>query len=93
MTTFFMFGKYSTGAVEGINAKRTERAESIINGFGGKLHSVYILLGEYDIVIIAELHGNEEAIRASVEITKLTGISFSTSPAIPVVDFDRLVTD
>jgi uncharacterized protein with GYD domain len=90
MTTFFMFGKYSKEAVKGITAKRTAKAEQLIAGFGGKLRSVYALLGEYDMVIIADLPGTEEVFHASIEIAKETGIAFTTSPAIAMADFDTL---
>ena len=92
MTTFFLFGRYSPDAVDGINADRTKRAEQIINGFGGKLHSVYALLGEYDIVMIVELPGVPEALQVSLALARETGIAFSSNPAIPVVDFDRLAS-
>lgn len=46
MTTFFLFGSYTQDALDGIDADRTKKAEEVINGFGGKLHSVYALLGE-----------------------------------------------
>lgn len=90
MTTFFMFGKYSREAIKGIAAKRTAKAEQLITGFGGKLRSVYAILGEYDLIIIADLPGTEEVFHASIELTKETGISFTTSPAIPVAEFDQL---
>ncbi len=90
MTTYFMFGRYSKEAVKGIASKRTAKAEKLIAGFGGKLRSVYALLGEYDLVIIAELPGTQEAFHASIEITRETGISFTTSPAIAVADFDLM---
>ena len=90
MTTFFMFGKYSKEAVKAIAAKRTAKAEQLIAGFGGKLRSVYALLGEYDLIIIADLPVAEEAFHASIEIARETGISFSTSPAIAVADFDLM---
>ena len=90
MTTFFMFGKYSKDAVKGIAAKRTAKTEQLLAGFGGKMRSVYALLGEYDLVIIADLPGTQEAVHASIEITKETGISFTTSPAIAIADFDIL---
>lgn len=90
MSTFFLFGNYSREAVKGIAAKRTARAEAVIAGFGGKLKSVYALLGEYDLVIIAELPGVQEAMHVSVEISKETGILFKTAPAITVADFDNM---
>ena len=92
MATYFFFGNYSRDAVKGINAKRTAKAEALIEGFGGKLRSVYALLGQFDLVIIAELPGIQEAMQVSVEISKETSISFVTSPALPVADFDSLMT-
>lgn len=90
MATFFMFGKYAKEALKGITAKRTARAEKLINGFGGKLRSVYALLGQYDLVIIAELPGIQEALHASIELTKETGIAFTTSAAVAIADFDLM---
>lgn len=90
MATFFMFGNYSRDAMKGIAAKRTAKAEELISGFGGKMRSVYALLGQYDLVIIADLPGIQEAMHASVEIGRETGISFTTSPAIPVASFDTM---
>ena len=29
--------------------------------------------------------------KASVALSKLTGISFTTSPAVPVEDFDKMI--
>jgi uncharacterized protein with GYD domain len=90
MTTFFLFGSYTQDALDGIDAGRTKKAEEVINGYGGKLRSVYALLGEYDIVMIADLPGVPEALQVSVALARDTGIAFSSCPAIAVADFDRL---
>ena len=89
MTTFFFFGNYTRDAVDGIDASRTERAERIIQGYGGKLRSVYALLGVHDLVMIADLPGIPEAVKVSVEIMRDTGVQFATAPALPVAEFDR----
>ena len=93
MATFFMFGKYSSGAIKDISAKRTEKADSLIEKYGGTVKSVYALLGDYDLVLIVDLPGVEEAMKASIAVSKLTGISFSSSQAVPVADFDKLAED
>jgi len=90
MTTFILFGTYSRESIAGIDAKRTRKAEEIIEGFGGKLRSVFALLGSPDLVFIAEMPGVPEAMQASLMITRATGISIKTTPAMPVADFDRL---
>ena len=88
-----MFGKYSSGAIKDISAKRTEKANSLIEKYGGTVKSVYALLGDYDLVLIVDLPGVEEAMKASIAVSKLTGISFSSSQAVPVADFDKLAED
>ena len=56
MTTFFFFGTYTRDAMNGIDAKRTRTAEDRRSkGSAGKLRSVYALLGDHDIVMVAEL--------------------------------------
>ena len=91
MSKYFMFGQYSSDSLKGISADRTKKANAIIKKHGGKILSIYALLGKFDLVFIVELPGVKEAVKASVEITKLTGIAFTTSPAIEVQDFDKLV--
>jgi uncharacterized protein with GYD domain len=93
MATYFLFGKYSADAVKGIDAGRTEKANKIIKNFGGDIKSMYALLGEKDLVIIATFPKVEQVVRASLAVTRLTGIGFTTSEAIPVVDFDKMIAD
>jgi uncharacterized protein with GYD domain len=88
-----MFGKYSSEAVKGISANRTEQGNRVIRKFGGEVISLYALLGEQDLVLIVEFPGIEEAMKASVALSKLTGISFTTSPAVPVEDFDKMIAE
>ncbi len=88
--TFFMFGNYSGEGVKEITAERTNKAVDILKGLGGSVESMYALLGDRDLVLIVNLPGVEEAMKASVALGKATGISFSTSPAVSVEEFDRL---
>ena len=54
---------------------------------------MYALLGEYDLLFCVELPDVEQAMKASVVLTKLTGISFNSCPAVKVETFDRLTTE
>ena len=91
MATFFMFGKYSPEAMKTMSSKRTTKAVDVIKKYGGKMISMYALLGEKDLVFIVTLPAMEQEMKASVALHKLTGISFSTSPAVTVEEFDRLM--
>jgi uncharacterized protein with GYD domain len=93
MPTFFMLGKYSSEAVKGISADRTGKAVDIIKKHGGEVRSMYALLGAYDLAFIVDLPGMQEAMKASIAIGKLTGISFSTAAALPVEDFDKMIAE
>ncbi len=93
MPTFFMFGKYSSEAVKEISAERTRKVISLVEKLGGKVNSMYALLGEYELVFIVDFPGTQEAMKASVGLTKLTGISFSTSPAVTVEHFDKMIAE
>ena len=93
MGTFFLFGDYSLGAIKEISAERTKKAAALIEKLGGTVKSGYALLGKHDIVLIAELPGTKQAMQASVGLTQLLGISFTTAPAVTVDEFDKLVAE
>jgi uncharacterized protein with GYD domain len=93
MATFFMFGKYSSEALKEMSTERTEKAVSLIKTFGGEVKSMYALLGEQDLVLIVDFPEIGQAMKASVGLTKMTGVSFTTSPAVAVEDFDMMIAE
>lgn len=93
MTTFFMFGRYSSEAIKEMSVERTQHAVSEIKKLGGEVMAMHALLGEYDLLFCVSLPGVEEAIKASVALNRSTGVSFTTSPAVSVEIFDQLMSD
>ncbi len=91
MAVYIMLGKYSPESISEISAERTEKAEALINDKGGKVKAGYALLGEIDLVLITEFRNTEQAMKASVGLSKLLGISFTTSPAVSMEEFDKLM--
>ena len=85
-----MFGNYNAEAVKGISINRTEQAAETVRELGGTVNGMYALLGEYDLLFCVEFPDVETAMKASVALTKLTGISFHSCPAVKVETFDRL---
>jgi uncharacterized protein with GYD domain len=90
MATYCMLGKYTAEAVKGISPERTGKADALIKKFGGKITTGYILLGAYDLVLVVDLPGNDQALQFSLAMNKLTGIAFETCPGITLAEFDRL---
>ena len=92
MPKFVMLGKYSTEAIKGIKAERTKKVVQMIEKAGGKVNAIYALLGNFDLLLLVELPSVSQALKVSVAITKLTGIGFTTSPAVSVEEFDKLAS-
>jgi uncharacterized protein with GYD domain len=93
MGTYLMFGRYSADAVKAISAERTDKATAVIEKHGGEVKGGYCLLGKDDVVLIVDFPGTEQAMKASVALSKLLGISFTTSPAVTVPEFDKMMED
>ena len=91
MAKFLMLGKYSVDAVKGIAAQRTQKVVDTIQKSGGKVSGMYALLGRYDLAFVVDFPGNADAIKASIAVTKLTDIGFTTCPAIPIEEFDKIL--
>lgn len=92
MSTFFMLGKYSSEGLKEISTGRTDKALKLIKKFGGEVKSMYALLGEIDLIFILTFPDVEKAMQASVALNKLTGISFTTLPAVTVEEFDKVMS-
>ena len=93
MTIFMMFGKYSSESLKDISSERTEKAVEVIKKNGGKVISMYAVLGEHELVFTLDFPDAEKALAASVALNKLTGIAFTTSPVVEVEKFDKLVSE
>ena len=91
MALFMMFGKYTTEAIKGISAERTEKAVDLIKNQGGEVVSMYAMVGKHDLVFTLDLPGVEKALATSVALKELTGISFTTSPVVEIEKFDELM--
>lgn len=93
MATFVLLGKYTSEGLVGMSAERTGAVEDLIKKYRGKLKALYALLGENDLMAIVEFPGTEEAMQASVAVSKLTKIAITTAPAVGVEDFDKLMAE
>lgn len=93
MATFIMFGKYTSEALQQISAARTAQAKELIQRYGGSVEAIYATLGANDLICIVRMPGIDEAIKASVALSKMSGIAFSTTPAVPAEQFDRLMSE
>jgi uncharacterized protein with GYD domain len=90
MATFIMLGRYTPQALQEISAGRTEEALKVIKKNKGEVQLMYATLGKNDLLFVLDFPGVKEALKTSVALSKLTGIAFTTEPAVPVDQFDKL---
>ena len=90
MRTFIMIGKYTMQALDEVSAERTRSVENYIKTLGGKVKEMFVLLGNYDVILIVELPSEEKAIQASLGLSRSTGIDFTTYPAVSAENFDTI---
>ena len=91
MATFILFGKYSAEALKGMSPARTQQITDTIKKFGGQVQGMYATLGDQDLVFILQLPGVEQAMQVSVALNKMTGIAFTTAPALTAAEFDQIM--
>ncbi len=90
--TFVMFGKYTIEGLKGMSAERTASAVDVIKQCGGKVEQMFATLGEHDLVFVLSFPSLEDAMKCSVVLTRMTGIAFTTAPAVPVEKFDQMMS-
>jgi len=70
---------------------RTAQAREVITKNGGKIISMYAVMGEHDLVFTIDFDTSDKALATSVALYNLTGIHFITSPVVDVEQFDKLI--
>src|SRR5574342_808989 len=91
MATYLMFGKYSAESLKGISARRSDETRALIKKNGGELKAGYAALGGVDLVLIVDLPDTPRAMATSAALAKMNGIAVTTSPAVTIEEFDKLV--
>src|SRR5262249_1713898 len=71
---------------------RAKEITDVIKQCGGKVNSMYALTGDQDLAFLVDFPTTEDVLRASFELARSTGITFNSNEAVPVAQFDRLIT-
>ncbi len=91
MAKYYLFGKYSAEALKGISADRTKKFVEMTEKLGGKVISMDVTLGCKDVVIAVDMPNTGSVMKLSVGMAKLSGIGLTSSPALSVEEFDKLM--
>ena len=61
--------------------------------YQGEIKNMFAVLGEFDLLFVADFPGADKAMQFSVSLSKTTGIAFTTYPAVTVAEFDKLMAE
>jgi uncharacterized protein with GYD domain len=76
-----------------MSAERTESAVEAIEQCGGQVEAMYATLGPYDLVFVISFPTVEDAMKCSVFLSRMTGIAFTSAPAVLVEQFDEMMSE
>ncbi len=95
MQTFVILMKFTAkgGETLGASSQRYERFEEGIRQLGGKILSAYGLLGDYDVLIVAELPDEKAAMKTVIRAASRGTATSKTLTAIPIKQFYALVDE
>jgi uncharacterized protein with GYD domain len=93
METYIMTVKYSSEGARGISAKRTQKAQGLIQEAGGKLVAGYGVLGKIDVVLVVELPGAKAALKFAMKLGALLGATTETMSAVSLDEMDQIAEE
>ena len=91
MRTFMILGKSSSEELKEISLKYRAEIVSLVENFGGDVKSMYVMLKEKYLIFVLAFPGIKRATKASIVLSKLTGISFWILPVVPVDEFSKMM--
>ena len=70
---------------------RLDAARKAAEGVGGKIHSWYLTMGQYDAVLISEFPNDEACARFSLTVGALGNVSTETLKAFNETEFRKII--
>ncbi len=91
MQKFLLLGRYSAQGLKGASAARSKKAVAVVRKNRGRINAIFALVGNYDLAILAEFPQVPNLMRAVIGLSKLTGVTFASYPAVSLEEFDRKI--
>ncbi len=83
MATYVTLGKWTEQGIRNVKdaPKRVEAFEKALTSAGGKLKEIYMLMGEYDLLVVTEAPNDEAVARLTLATGMLGNVRTVTSRA------------
>jgi uncharacterized protein with GYD domain len=95
MQTYVILMKFTTKGAETLleSSRRYDKFDEGIRELGGRVVSAYGLLGDYDVLIIAEFPDEKAAMKTVIRAASRGTATSKTLTAIPLREFYGLVNE
>jgi uncharacterized protein with GYD domain len=93
MPTYISLIQFTQQGISSIkeSPKRVDAARKAFEQAGGKLKDFYLVMGEYDIVIVSEAPNDEAAAKISLALGAKGNVRTRTSRAFTEAEYRKLV--
>ena len=78
---------------QGNSSVAREKAQEIIEKFGGTVKAGYAMLGRTDIVMVIDAPDTEAVMKISIGLSRMSGIAFTSAPAVSFDEFDKYMEE
>ncbi len=94
MPTYISLVQYTTKGIEAIkdSPKRLDAARKVFEEAGAKLKDFYLVMGEYDIVIISEAPNDEVVAKVNLMLGAKGSVRTQTSRAFNEAEYRKIVS-
>jgi len=93
MPTYISFIQYTQQGLQKIKESpgRLDQAKKAYEAAGGKLKDIYLVMGEYDIVVVAELPSDDAVAKLALSLGAAGNIRTRTSRAFTEAEYRKLI--
>ena len=93
MATYISFIQYTQQGLQKIKESpgRLDQAKKAYEAAGGKLKDIYLVMGEYDIVVVAELPSDDAVAKLALSLGAAGNIRTRTSRAFTEAEYRKLI--
>ena len=93
MPTFVTLAKWTDEGIRNIkdSPKRRQAFEDRITSMGGRVKDAYLVMGEYDLVVVTEVPNDETAAKMALGTAMQGNVRTVTMPAFSREEMDKII--
>jgi uncharacterized protein with GYD domain len=93
MATYISLVSYSQKGIEGVkeSPSRLDAAKELFRALGGELKEFYLVMGQYDMIVISEAPDDESATRAALTLGSAGSVRTQTFRAFTEDEYRKII--